>query len=117
MAFAVEEIPDKDKLFRRIHHTHLLPEGEVSSAAFKQPRMSVNWEKYSNAKSTADENSAAVVALAAGGCRELDQTVEHTPIKPEQPTGPNQAHAEVCGNKSGAVSRKLRDIARKVWVR
>ena len=59
MAFAIEEIPDEDKLFRRIHHTHLLPEGEISSAAFKQPRMSVNWEKYRDAKSTADENSAA----------------------------------------------------------
>jgi hypothetical protein len=117
MAFAIEEIPDEDKLFRRIHHTHLLPEGEVSSAAFKQPRMSVNWDKYSDAQRTADENSAAVVALMAGGCRELNQTVEHMPISSEQPDGPNQAHAEVCGNKTGAICRKLRDIAKKVWVR
>lgn len=117
MAFAIEEIPDENRLFRRVHHTHLLPGGEVSSAAFKQPHMSVNWEKYSNAPRTADENSAAVVALVAGGCRELSQTVEHTPIEPEQPGGPNQAHAEVCGNKTGAISRKLRDIAKKVWTR
>ena len=81
MTFAIEAIPDEDRLFRRIHYTHLLPKGEVSSAAFKQPRMSVNWEKYSDAKSTADENSAAVVVLIAGGCRELNQAVEHTPIE------------------------------------
>lgn len=115
MAFVIEVIPDEDILFRRIHKTHLTPEGEISSAAFKQPRMSVNWEKYSDAKSSADQNSAAVVALISGGCRELNQTVEHTPIEPEQPFGPNQAHAEVCGNKTGAISRKLKDIAKMVW--
>jgi hypothetical protein len=69
MAFAVEVISDDGNLFRRIHYSHLLPEGKVSSAAFKQERMSVNWEKYSDAKSSADDNSAAVVALVARDCR------------------------------------------------
>jgi hypothetical protein len=69
MAFAVELIPDDSNLFRRIHHTHLKPDGEISSAAFKQERMSVNWEKYCDAKNSADENSAVVVALVAGDAR------------------------------------------------
>jgi hypothetical protein len=117
MAFAVEIIPNDSNLFRRIHPTHLLPEGKISSAAFKQERMSVNWDKYSDAKNSASENSVAVVALVAHDCRELGQTVEHNPIEPNQPSGPNQAHAEVCGNKKGALSGQLRDKAKTVWFR
>lgn len=117
MAFAVEAVPDDSDLFRRIHHNHLLPAGKISSAAFKQERMSVNWEKYSDAKSSADENSAAVVALVAGDCKALGQRIEHAPIEPDQPFGPNQAHTEVCGSKKGAISGQLRDTSKVVWVR
>jgi hypothetical protein len=118
MAFAVEEITDNANLFRKIHRTHYDEKrGEVSSAAFKQERLSVNWEKYKSAKDSADANSAAVVALAAKDCRELEQIIEHTPIEPDQPFGPNQAHAEVGGKKSSAVSHKLRDKAITVWMK
>jgi len=40
-----------------------------------------------------------------------------TPIEPEQPFGPNQAPADVCGDKRGAISRRLRDTAEIVWRR
>jgi hypothetical protein len=117
MAFAVEEIPDDANLFRKIHRNHYDDKrGEVSSAAFKQERMSVNWDNYKSAKESADANSAAVVALVAKDCRGLDQLIEHTPIEPDQPFGPNQAHAEVCGKKSRAVSQNLRDKAATVWL-
>ena len=117
MAFAVEEIPDKANLFRKIHRTQYDEEkGAVSSAAFKQERMSVNWEKYRTAEASADQNSAAVVALIGGECRELNQTIEHTPIEPEQDFGPNQAHAEVCGKKTNAIRHQLRDKAKIVWL-
>jgi hypothetical protein len=118
MAFAVEEIPDNANLFRKIHRSHYDEKGGgVSSAAFKQERMSVNWEKYKSAKDSADANSAAVVALVAGHCRGLAQIIEHTPIEPGQPFGPNQAHAEVCGNKTRAKCQKLRDMATTVWLK
>ena len=117
MAFEVEEVPDYANLFRKIHRTHLIPEGRVSSAAFRDERLSVNWEKYCSAEGTADGSSLAVMALVAQDCRELGQTVEHTPIEPDQPFGPNQAHVEVCGDKSKAVSRQLRDKATLVWRR
>ena len=117
MAFQVEEVPDNANLFRKIHRTHFMSEGRVSSAAFRDLRLSVNWEKYCNAEGTADSNSLAVMALVAQECRELNQTVEHAPIEPDQAFGPNQAHAEVCGDKSKAVSRQLRDQARLVWRR
>ncbi len=116
MAFAVETIPDNANLFRKIHRTHYDEKrGEVSSAAFKQERMSVNREKYKSAKDSADANSAVVVALVAKDCRGLEQIIEHTPIEPDQPFGPNQTHAEVCGNKTRAISHKLRDRATMVW--
>jgi hypothetical protein len=118
MAFAVETIPDSASLFRKIHRTHYDERaGVVSSAAFKQERMSVNWEKYKTAEDSADLNSAAVVALRTADCRELGQSVEHTPIEPDQPCGPNQAHAEGCGKKTGAVSHRLRDRAKTVWLK
>lgn len=118
MAFAVEIIPGDASLFRKIHRTHYDERtGVVSSAAFKQERMSVNWDKYKTAEDSADENSAAVVALPSADCRDLGQSVEHTPIEPDQPWGPNQAHAEVCGKKTGAISHKLRDKANTVWLK
>jgi hypothetical protein len=84
MAFAVEEIPDNANLFRKIHQSHYdEKKGEVSSAAFKQERLSVNWEKYKSAKDSPDANSAAVVALVARHCRSLQQFIEHTPIEPD----------------------------------
>lgn len=118
MAFAIEAIPDEANLFRRIHQNHYdAKTGTISSAAFRDERMSVNWEKYSDAKNSADGNSAAVVALVSGGCKKLGQIIEHTPIEAGQPFGPNQAHTEVCGNKKGVISRQLRDIANTAWVK
>jgi hypothetical protein len=118
MAFAVEEIPNSANLFRKIHKNHYdSARGTVSSVAFKEEQMSVNWDKYKTARDSADQNSAAVVALVTKDCRDLGQAVRHTPIEPEQPFGPNQAHAEVCGNKTKALKEKLRDSAIVVWLK
>jgi hypothetical protein len=113
--FAVETIPDEAILFRRIHHMHFLPDGKISSQAYDRERLSVNWEKYSDPESTADADSAAVTALVCGACRKLKQDVEHVPIDPDQPFGPNQAHAEICGKKPRPIRQQLRDIAQTVW--
>ncbi len=118
MAFAVEQIPDNAHLFRKIHAKQYDEQtGKVSSAAFKDPQMSVNWEKYKTARASADANSAAVVALAAKDCRALNQVVDHTPVEAGEPSGPNQAHAEVRGKKTGAISQKLRDSAQMAWLK
>jgi hypothetical protein len=118
MAFAVEEIPNEANLFRKVHPNFFNREtGMVSSAAFDKEEMSVNWEKYRDAGQSADEKSAVVVALLAGDCRQLQQTVVHTPIEPGQKFGPNQSHAEVCGKKTGSIKTKLKDKARVVWRR
>lgn len=77
----------------------------------------MNWDKYSDAPNTADKNSSAVAALACSACRVIGQTVEHTPIEPGQEFGPNQAHAEVCGDKSKTIRHQLRDLAKIVWLK
>jgi hypothetical protein len=118
MAFPIEEIPNEAILFRKIHHHHYDEQkGVIMSAAFRDERMSVNWDKYRSAADTADSNSVFVVSLLSQKCRELGQTVEHTPVEPEQDSGPNRAHVEVCGNKSKAVSQKLRDSITIAWRR
>jgi len=77
MAFAVEDIPDDANLFRKIHRSHYNEKtGVVSSAAFKQERMAVNWEKHKSAEDSADANSSAVVALVSRECRDLGQSVD-----------------------------------------
>ena len=116
MAFPIEPIPDTARLFRRIHRTLLTPEG-ISSQAFKQERLSVNWEKYSTPEQTADADTTAVVALISSDCRAIGQIVEHAPIEPDQPFGPNQAHAEICGEKTKIIMRRLREASTVVWRR
>jgi len=111
MAFAVESIPVDARLFRRILKLHVLPDGSISSAAYNNEQLSVNWEKYADAQNTADGNTAVVTALVCGECRNLNQIVEHVPIEPGQPFGPNQAHAAIKGSKSKAIRHQLRDLA------
>jgi hypothetical protein len=113
-----EHIPDPDLLYRRIHPLHFEAESQhVSSAAFQQERMSVNWAKYATPQQTASPDTPVVVSLTAGQCRNLGQSVEHTPITPPPPAISNIAHAEVCGNKTKATKKKLRDAAQIVWQR
>lgn len=77
MAFAVEVIPDEANLFRRIHQSHYdVQKGTISSAAFRQERMSVDWEKYREPARSADENSAVVAAINCGACKALAVTMQ-----------------------------------------
>lgn len=117
MAFPVEEIPDDDLLYRRIHQKHYHADiDKISSVAFKDERMSVNWSKYSTPAEVANQSSILVVSLVARECRALSQIVEHIPIEARNPGGPNRSHSEVCGPKEKAKAQ-LRDLARVVWQR
>ncbi len=117
MAFVIEDIPDEDLLYRRIHGKHYHRDiDKISSVAFKDERMSVNWAKHSSPEAAAIATSVLVVSLVAGECRQISQKVEHTPIEAGQIGGPNQSHAEVYGSKKTAKDQ-LRDMARVVWRR
>ena len=101
---AVEEIPDPDILFMRIHRAWF-PQGVLNTAAFRNmptpaDGMSTDWNKYSSARETRRRSHTspptdyAVVQLEVGEVRKLpDQSVVHSPI------AENHAHTEVFGNK------------------
>ena len=90
IAFTIEEIPDADKLFYRIHKTSLKPDGGIIPGAIKmigegkERGMSTNWSKYSDAdtlKSIAKKpEDNGVISFVAGIVRSTkDAIVEHDP--------------------------------------
>ena len=117
---ASEPIPDSALLFRRVHRLFWNPDsGHVSSGAFSDPEMSVNWQAFTTAKETSVEdstgNTVAVVSLVAGYCRTLEQTVVHDPLPEKDGKPANLAHTLVRGRKSKPVKHKLRDASVLVW--
>jgi hypothetical protein len=95
LAFPIEEIPDADSVFLRVHKD-FMRDGDVQPGAFREQdgAMSVDWNKYASkedakrrARIPADN---AVVSLIVGGIRKIDDLdVKHTP----EPG--NRSHSEV----------------------
>jgi hypothetical protein len=90
VAFAVEKIPDDDKLFYRIHKTSLKQGGGIIPGAIKmigdgkERGMSTNWSKYSDAealKSVAKkpEDNGVISFIASIVRSTKDAIVEHDP--------------------------------------
>ncbi|MBZ5623017.1 MAG: hypothetical protein LAQ69_30450 [Acidobacteriia bacterium] len=108
-------IPDEERLFRRIHLTHIVEgdggKSEVSSAAFRDTELSVNLDAVMQAAgrkpwdSLKDHPNDLLMSLDAGVCRRKGQIVGPDP-KPEEP-----AHGYVFGKKSKSIQRALRDAA------
>jgi|SRR5215213_526018 len=104
--FEIEEIPNEDFLFMRVHKTNIDEDGEPHPRAFKnQPTdnhgMSVDWSKYAQAIDTKNRAKKpaenAVIKFTAGSARAIpNQTIIHEPIEHPEP---NQAHTEVFGSK------------------
>jgi hypothetical protein len=112
-------IADEWSLLRRIYPGHIVPDGNtgstrVSSAAFKDPEMSVDVEEMLTAAGRTWQFSLdgyplySLMRIIAAVPRALRQAVVHTPL-PE-----NDAHAEVRGVKRDRTARALRDAAS--WV-
>jgi hypothetical protein len=98
----IEEIPDSDSLFMRIHRFDLDASGRPKPGAFRNsPKgaagMSVDWDRYATPEKTRrrgrqEPSNYAVISLDAGRVRTVPgQTVEHRP-EPD-----NRAHSEVLG--------------------
>lgn len=104
----IEEIPDKDSLYRGVHRQHLIGD-TIEPGAFRDDRMSVDWERYSTPQEARGRRKKpgdnAVVQLIAGRVRSLpSQHVEHTPI------AENRSHSEVIGEKTPRVRIALARI-------
>lgn len=114
--FIKEEIPDKDRLFRRIHKQYLTRAGRISPSGFKgntvdKNSMSTNWEKYSTPILTKEEaptpGDNAVISFNAGEAREMQEVdVKHEPIPV------NRAHSSVAGVLSPKVRTFLNSISK-----
>jgi hypothetical protein len=115
----VENIPNEDFLFFRLHRCYMQFDEEIPQGAFRDQDggMSTDWEKYSTpeetqkrAKKSPPEDNG-VLRLNVGGVREIKPlSVEHSP-DPE-----NRAHTEVLGNKKKdpEIRLKLQRLAQ--WV-
>jgi hypothetical protein len=112
-------IAGDDRLFRRIHRSHVLWEEDgtaaISSAAFRDEELSINIESVMvrEGRPPADAirqyPSYGLAAITAAHARSLDQVVARDPIE-EEP-----AHGVVSGQKKrGGIAGKLRDGAS--WV-
>src|SRR5262249_4319297 len=114
----VEDIPDGDVLFMRIHKA-FAPNGELQPGAFRDhlAGMSVNWRKYCLSPADArrlDRNPAdnGVISFqSAGHVRAIGEPklkVVHAPDLER----PDRSHTEVFGEKSAAVRAALLKIFR-----
>jgi len=111
----IEDIPDSDNLYYRVHKNDIREE-EVLPGAFKErgEGMSTNWDKYSSPedliKIATVPHDNCVIELNVGAVRTIeDLVVIHAPIVD------NQAHSHVIGiprNKSlkTKVRAKLQEI-------
>jgi len=122
----VEEIPDRDSLFFRIHKCHigqstkkLKPKVFQERGTGEEKGMSTDWEKHSNAEqlrllaNKPDDNG--VVSLITGFLRGLELDVIHAPIKdhPDPKIKDNRSHTNVTGIDK-CSSKKQTEIRTKL---
>ena len=117
MSYSPENIPDIDKLLRRVHKSQV-GNGKPFTGTFTNLGlgMSTDWNKYSTPIETRkrilkDQNilDYGVVELNVGKVREIEeQKVQHTPTKE------NRAHSDVIGKKTARIKKELKRIAN--WV-
>jgi hypothetical protein len=112
-------IGDDWALLRRVHPDQIVADRKtgstrVSSAAFRDPEMSVDVEELLRRQgrdwqfSVSSHPGYSLVKLVASLARSLGQAVIHSPI------AGNDAHAIVKGDKPRSVAKALSEAA--VWV-
>ncbi len=101
----VEEIPDSDLIYLRVHKEQIDDDGAPIPRAFEEhgEGMSTNWARFAtpestrqevlkNPKGAKDPNNYGVVSFVVGEVRQIeDTTVKHSPLEE------NQAHTDVTG--------------------
>jgi len=100
-----EPLEGSESLWRRIHRTHIVDNGQVSSIAFSDPELSVDIARIQKDMSITLAGEAGVSDFRASAAQALDQQTVADP-RPD-----NAAHALVLGRKPKSVRRKLRNAA------
>ena len=104
----VQEVADADDLYRRIHPSQV-KDGKLTSAAFKDPQLSVDLARLTTPqRSLSGHPSYGLASITALLARSLGQEVVHNPLEV------NPAHALVIGNKNLGTARSLARSA--TWV-
>jgi hypothetical protein len=116
----IEDIPNADRVFYRVHVNLLPASHELVPGVFREQHgsMSVDWGKYSSAKDTrargSEPDKNGVVALVAGEVRSIDGlVVHHAPDRARN----NRAHAEILGieiDTNGSGSTRMPSVPPKV---
>ena len=117
--WTIEDIPDSDKVFYRIHVQQIDAEdGKPKPGAFRargegnERSMSTDWEKYSTPFQSRDRarnpKDNAIVSFVSGELRSIDLSVVHSP----DPIVGNRSHADVKDIYSNKTHfrRKLRQM-------
>lgn len=118
-------IDDNDKVYRRIHPSHVHPTGRITSAAFTDPECSVDHaslttpEQVMNHAINRGKACAGVAVLSVVAARECGQDVQYDPIPPDDPDGPNPAHCLILGVKNAkpkpTIATRLARSCRWIW--
>jgi hypothetical protein len=115
--FDIEEIPDPDFLYYRIHKNNVV-DGKIIPGVFKAKGgvgMSTDWSKYSTAeealKRASTPESNGIISLNVGRVRKIKElAVKHVPIEG------NQAHSEVYGvPEKGELKTKVRALLMEIY--
>ncbi len=102
------EIPDAEKLLRRLHPVQIDDSGRPTSAAFKDPELSVDRASIRTAEESLGEylqRGYGIASITAGFARGQRQEVL------PDPTLLNPAHAVVRGDKPRSVARAFAQAA------
>ena len=104
----MEDIPDKDLLYYRVHKD-FLKDGDILPGVFrdKKDSLSADWNKYSTPlisllRSKVIEDNA-IISLKVDLLRNCSQKVLHNPI------GCNYAHSDVIGKKDSETRIKIKN--------
>lgn len=115
-AWPIEDIPDPDLLFLRVHKSNVDRNGQLYAGAIAPHggSMSTDWSRYSTpeesrqrAKKPAENG---VVEFAAGGARAVGLTVIHAPDRERN----NRAHTVVTGDLK-ATEVRLKMLRELKW--
>jgi len=111
----VEEIPDGDRLYMRIHKMFVI-DGDLQPSAFRDhgDSMSTHWAKYYTSPAIARAFAKrpidnGVISLPVAPIRQIPLAVMHTP----DDAVPDRSHTDVRGAKTAEVRLRLLDLA--VW--
>lgn len=104
----IEDIPDPDRLYYRVHRNSLGDDGELVPSVFRErgSSMSADWEKYTTPKESLDRATSSaedngIIALVTGEIRNLGLRVIHDPDQARN----NRAHTAIFGLNADRVKK------------